>query len=102
MNHKYQILQLDESNEELLHMKSFCSWDELQRYGGFNINDYKVVYEGEIEGGASEHFVLEDLFSMFNCNHPEDFKGHSLSVSDVVKLNDELWYCDSYCWHKIN
>ena len=64
-------------------------------------NEYQKVYEGEIEGGNSEYFILEDLFSIFNVNHPEDFKGHSLSVSDVVELDGKLWYCDSYCWHKI-
>jgi hypothetical protein len=32
--------------------------------------------------------TLEDLFYKFNMEHPEDFKGHSLSVSDVVVVKE--------------
>ncbi len=31
---------------------------------------------------------LESIFAMFNINRPEDFKGHSLSVSDVIVHHD--------------
>ena len=30
---------------------------------------------------------LEDIYTRFNIDHPKDFKGHSLSVSDVVVLH---------------
>jgi hypothetical protein len=39
--------------------------------------------------------VLESLFAKFNINHPADFKGHSLSVSDIIELNGKYYYCDS-------
>ena len=29
---------------------------------------------------------LEDLYRIFNVEHPHDFSGHSLSVSDIVAL----------------
>lgn len=99
MVHKYSILQLVETGSPITRDKMFMPWDFVKNK--FDINEYQKVYEGEIEGGNSEHFILEDLFSIFNVNHPEDFKGHSLSVSDVVELDGKLWYCDSYCWHKI-
>lgn len=37
---------------------------------------------------------LESLFEKFNLDRPEDFKGHSLSVSDVVVLEDRAYYVD--------
>lgn len=46
--------------------------------------DYKLVYVGELSGNMS----LEDIFERFNIDRPEDFRGHSLSVSDIVVLND--------------
>ena len=46
--------------------------------------DYKLVYVGELLGNMS----LEDIFERFNIDRPEDFRGHSLSVSDIVVLND--------------
>ena len=30
--------------------------------------------------------VLEELFQVFNLSRPQDFEGHSLSVSDVIAL----------------
>ena len=46
--------------------------------------DYKLVYVGELQGNVS----LEDIFERFNIHRPEDFRGHSLSVSDIVVLNN--------------
>ena len=39
---------------------------------------------GELSGNMS----LDDIFERFNIDRPEDFRGHSLSVSDIVVLND--------------
>ena len=33
--------------------------------------------------------ALEELYLTFNLRRPEDFRGHSLSVSDMVVLNRE-------------
>ncbi|WP_373241151.1 YodL domain-containing protein [Mediterraneibacter gnavus] len=46
--------------------------------------DYKLVYVGELLGNMS----LDDIFERFNIDRPKDFHGHSLSVSDIVVLND--------------
>lgn len=42
--------------------------------------DYSLVYSGEI----GKNDTLDSLFEKFNLNRPEDFTGHSLSVSDVI------------------
>ena len=46
--------------------------------------DYKLVYVGEFLGNMS----LDDIFERFNIDRPKDFRGHSLSVSDIIVLND--------------
>ena len=46
--------------------------------------DYELVYVGELFGNMS----LDDIFERFNIDRPDDFRGHSLSVSDIVALND--------------
>ena len=95
---KYQILQLDKTNPNVLKDHClFASWDELNRTCGFSKWRYKKVYEGEIES-LSILTALDDLFRQFNLNHPEDFHGHSMSVSDVVVLDDRMYYCDNYGW----
>jgi hypothetical protein len=64
---------------------------------------YEEVYSGEINRvNGSDYETLEELFKIFNINHPEDFHGHSLSVSDIVKLDDTFYFCDDLGWDKID
>ena len=57
--------------------------------------NYDLIYSAPLAPGIS----LEDIFTRFNIDHPKDFKGHSLSVSDVVVLHqngqDTAHYVDS-------
>ena len=57
--------------------------------------NYDLIYSAPLAPGTS----LEDIFTRFNIDHPKDFKGHSLSVSDVVVLHqngqDTAHYVDS-------
>jgi hypothetical protein len=57
---------------------------------------YDLVYSGEIEPKVSNLATLESLFHKFNMERPEDFKGHSMSVGDIVKLGRLFYYCDSF------
>ena len=63
---------------------------------------YDLVYAGALPGIGSQDnpAVLEDIYARFNLNRPEDFHGHSLSVSDVVVLNRDgqvrSYYTDSF------
>lgn len=99
---KYTILQLDTNNLNVLRdHKLFESWDILNKTARFNIHQYKKVYEGEVENQGSILKTLDHLFEKFNLYHPEDFRGHSLSVSDVINLDGVDYYCDSYAWVNI-
>lgn len=40
--------------------------------------------------------------SIFDEETPEDFTGHSMSVSDIVETPDgKLWFCDSMGWREV-
>ena len=98
MKHAYTIFQLDDENIKVLkEHKLFESWEFLNRRSEFDFNQYKKVYESEIEGETPAG-ILEDLFQKFNIHLPKGFRGHSLSVSDVVILDDVKYYCDCYGW----
>lgn len=58
---------------------------------------YDKVYErtDEIDQNLPIKRYLEQLFEEFNRNHPEDYKGRSMSTSDVVIVNDIPYFCDS-------
>ena len=52
--------------------------------------NYDLIYAGELSDiqGDTQNEKLGDVFLKFNTAHPEDFKGHSLSVSDIVVLHE--------------
>lgn len=58
---------------------------------------YDKVYEAQ---AGKEDSSLDQIYMKFNVNRPSDFMGHSLSMSDVVVLNEDgkrtAWYCDSF------
>ena len=63
---------------------------------------YEVTYYADLPAmwqDVPDNEVLEELFQMFNLSRPQDFEGHSLSVSDVIALkrNGEIsvHYVDS-------
>ena len=62
-------------------------------------------YEKKYEGSLAENTDLEDIYERFNVDRPEDFKGHSLSVSDIVVVKDEAgekaFYVDSFGFEEI-
>ena len=100
MNHKYHIFQLDKNNINAYH-KMFEPWDMLHKYdGGFDIKDYKNVWDGEIDSDERDEVILDILFEEFNLNHPNNFHGHSLSVSDIVVLDGTMYFCDSIGWKR--
>ena len=62
----------------------FEPYNRLQAAGlSVEAANYDLIYTAELTPGTS----LEDIYTRFNIDHPKDFKGHSLSVSDIVVLH---------------
>ena len=77
----YQIKGGDETRDF-----RFEPYDRLQAAGlAVDRANYELVYTAPLAPGTS----LDDIFTRFNIDHPKDFKGHSLSVSDVVVLHQD-------------
>ena len=80
----------------------FEPYDRLTATGHrVDAKNYTLVYSAELTPGTS----LEDIYTRFNIDHPKDFKGHSLSVSDVVVLHqngqDTAHYVDSFGYKEV-
>ncbi len=94
----YAIYQL--SNKPENHYLRFAQLSELE--GPVQKGDYDLVYTGVLDHSQSEKpaAILEELFQRFNLDRPDDFHGHSLSVSDVIvlKLDHDIrgYYTDSF------
>lgn len=91
---KYGIYQL-KHNLELVHLR-FESTESLKRMGITKDNfdaikpeNYELIYVGELSElqEQTEGEMLEAIYEKFNIDHPEDYRGHSLSVSDIVVLH---------------
>jgi len=67
----------------------------------FTLNQYKMVHKDVLKFEGSDMAALEKLFCKYNIDHPAGYKGRSLSVSDVVKLNDKYYYCQPFGWDEI-
>lgn len=83
----FAILQLDAHSSEL-----FLSIKELQQQGKTpDLSHYNFVYTGPLtqKNDRSPTEILESLYMEFNVSIPGDFRGHSLSVSDIVILKTQ-------------
>ena len=62
--------------------------------------NYAAVYTGNIDRRGDTQDKLNELYETFNIHRPEDFRGHSLSVSDIVALKQNgvvsCHYVDSW------
>ena len=91
---KYGIYQL-KHNPELNHLR-FEGTESLKRMGitkdNFDVikpENYELIYVGELSElqEQTQGETLEAIYEQFNIAHPEDYRGHSLSVSDIVVLH---------------
>ena len=81
------------------------AFEPLDRLRGMDrkvdMQNYDKVYSGAMFPGEN----LESIYTRFNVDHPEDFRGHSLSVSDVVVIRqngqETAHYCDSFGFSEV-
>ena len=77
---KFEIMQL---KEWWTHTKGWEAWNDIREK--FDINDYDSVYVSKCDDLTS----LDSIYEKFNVNHPVDYKGRSLSVSDLILFPDD-------------
>ena len=96
---EYAIYQVKNTNPG---GRMFMDSDWLAKNGLEATKDaYDRVYSGEVESFEP----LGYLWKKFNMAHPDDYRGRSLSVSDVVVLTDKegtrAFFCDSFGWTEV-
>ena len=91
---KYGIYQL-KHNPELDHLR-FEGTESLKRMGITKDNfdaikpeNYELIYVGNLSElqEQTQGETLEAIYEKFNIDHPEDYRGHSMAVSDIVVLH---------------
>ena len=93
MNIKIYQINLDKDEQRA----AFMSWESMERYGlALDRSSYDEVFSGDVPCDS-----LEDVYYMFNMEHPAGYRGRSLSVSDVVEIDGVFYFCDSFGWKRI-
>lgn len=83
----------------------FASYDMLESMNEtFDRNNYQKVYTGKLSDIHYDN-KLKGIYLEFNANHPNDFEGRSVSVSDVIVIKDKngekAYYVDSFGYKEI-
>ena len=102
-----RILQLD---IEKSHGIIYRDYDDIK--DNFNLKNYSIIYEDKnfnhINPITSRPFdetiehILDYVFTIFNIGKkPENYKGHSLSVSDIIELDGIMYYVDGFGFKKL-
>ncbi|MCQ4739638.1 YodL domain-containing protein [Blautia hominis] len=80
----------------------FMDLNFIERHGyQVKKEDYELIYSDKMLYGDT----LDSLYEKFNIAHPEDYTGHSLSVSDIVVLNEngkvKAYFVDSISFREL-
>lgn len=96
---RFAIYQMDSGDEHTYQFMGIESAKSL----GYTIDgkDYRMVYAAP----WMPTITLDNIFERFNIDRPEDFRGHSLSVSDVIVINrtaeTKAYYVDSFGFEEL-
>ena len=103
-----KILQLDYSNKEaenLLFNRYEDFWHKVNRKypnKSDKLGLYNTVYEIENYANPTmDNSLISICDDIFNMMIPDGFKGHSLSVSDIIQIDDRYFYVDSFGFKEV-
>ena len=100
---KYKVFQIN-TDRDTERVKFLYYERTMRDVGKIDMEIYDKVYEGETKPiRGDDERTLESIYMELNTyrhQHP-DFKGHSLSVSDIVELPSGRWFCDHVGWQKL-
>lgn len=89
------ILQLPDE-----HPDCFMGWEWTEEHGGVKIEDYELVYEGEVDDKD-----LEEIYRHFNLECPIWAPMRNMSVSDLIFVDNgkgwDRWFVDNVGFRKV-
>lgn len=97
---RYGIYQVKKDKMMEFAFESFEMAEKRNGVGSVVKDNYDEVYSFDLD--SSVEVKLDDIYEIFNLSIPSDFKGHSMSVSDVVRFDDKYYYCDSFGWKELD
>lgn len=95
----YQIQMKDDAENKL-----FQSYNTIvKEFGGIKMSDYTKVHQcNHATMEKTTNAILDEIYARFNGVHPDDYKGRSISVSDIIVLDSNLYYVDKFGFKKVD
>ncbi len=88
----YQISPEKDKNNLMFANSSF-----VEKHGGIDYDSYELVFKGDLPIKR-----LDDIYRIFNLEHPEGYKGRNMSVSDIVWADGlGCFFCDSIGYKRV-
>ena len=98
-NHVLKIWQIPTDHPHFRDL-AFASWQQTVRdFGREDMprNSYRMVWSEKL----GSYPDLDEIYERFNINHPEGYAGRSLSISDLVEVDGDLFFCHEYRWRQV-
>ena len=94
MEKDYSVFQIKHSEE--CRRTKFVPLGELKNKGvKLAMSMYDKVYDGKVEDTGETSRTLENIYVALNVGKkPEGYRGHSLSISDLVLMDGVYYYVD--------
>ena len=100
---KFRIYQLIFDEKSPTKKYAFSGISEMHKAGYEQppASDYRLVHEGTVicDRQDDDYTILKRIANMYDDNLPDDFKGRSVSPSDIIELYNEntavYYYVDS-------
>ncbi len=92
------ILQIHDGHKDYIFMGSDFALEH-----GFSILDYRTVYAYKKTDNIwlDDEDTLDEVFRIFNLNQPDDYHGRSVSVSDIIMIDNRMYYVDDIGFKKV-
>ena len=93
---QFTIYQINGKKENARNFM-FTGLEMLEHLGikkQLSLDLYDKVYDGWIDDEAN----LDEIFAKFQGKKPEGYKGRSISVSDIIRIEAKYFFCDDYDW----
>lgn len=85
---------------------TFLGWEMGNKIADWSFDPYRSVWNGT-EEAADDMDLVNYLWEVFNVKYPVGYRARSLSVSDIIRVEDtetntvKYYYCDSFGWKDI-
>lgn len=85
---------------------TFLGWEMANKHANWSFVPYRSVWNG-IEEARDDMDLVNYLWEVFNEKHPVGYRARSLSVSDIIRVENmeineiKYYYCDNFGWKDI-